>query len=154
MTKARFISQSLVKRRTAAALANAKDRHGWSDNDAAEALGVCRSTILNRLDSDDPGKQMTIHELLRSIEHDGNLMVNEILALVDYEAAPKEPKPDVSCDRTKESRVLQAALALSVALADGEISDTEILANRTTLDHARDAIDALLRRVGPKAEPA
>lgn len=63
-------------------------------------------------------------------------------------------RPDATCDRAKESRVLRAALTLSVALEDGEITDTEILANRATLEHAKDAIDALLSRVGPKAERA
>lgn len=63
-------------------------------------------------------------------------------------------KPDATCDRTKESKVLRAALALSIALADGQIKDEEIRQNRKTLDLARDAIDALLSRVGPKVGAA
>lgn len=62
-------------------------------------------------------------------------------------------RPDVTCDRAKESRVLKAALALSVALLDdGAIDLDEILANRASLEHAREAIDALLSRIGPKSE--
>lgn len=58
--------------------------------------------------------------------------------------------PDSTCDRTKESRVLKAALALSVALEDGEVDVNEIHANRSTLESARDAIEGLLSRVGPR----
>lgn len=58
--------------------------------------------------------------------------------------------PDNTCDRSKESRVLKAALALSVALEDGEVDVNEIHANRATLEAARDAIEGLLSRVGPR----
>lgn len=61
---------------------------------------------------------------------------------------------DETCDRTKESRILQAALALSVALSDGEISDDEVHANRATLEAAREAINGLLSRLGPKGATA
>lgn len=51
-------------------------------------------------------------------------------------------------DRTRESKVLKAALALSVALADdGEIDPTEVRDNRATLEEARDAIDELLGKL-------
>jgi hypothetical protein len=49
-----------------------------------------------------------------------------------------------------QSRVLHAALALSLALEDGELSDAEIRANRSTLENARDAIDGLLSRLTPR----
>lgn len=62
--------------------------------------------------------------------------------------------PDATCDRAKESKLLKAALALSVALEDGEVDDEEIRANRKTLEHARDAVEALLSRVGPKGRAA
>lgn len=62
--------------------------------------------------------------------------------------------PDATCDRSKESKLLKAALALSLALEDGEVDNEEIRANRKTLEHARDAIAALLTRVGPKAGAA
>lgn len=51
-------------------------------------------------------------------------------------------------DRESESHVLQAALALSVALADDNaITNAEIVANRSTLENAGDAIAALLGRL-------
>jgi hypothetical protein len=49
-----------------------------------------------------------------------------------------------------QSCILKAALALSVALEDGRLTDTEIRQNRSTLEGARDAIDAVLARLTPR----
>lgn len=54
---------------------------------------------------------------------------------------------DGTDDRQRESHILQAALALSVALSDGELKDEEVAANRATLEMARDSIDGLLARL-------
>lgn len=53
-----------------------------------------------------------------------------------------------------QSCILKAALALSVALEDGKLTDDEIRANRSTLERARDAIDGQLSRLGPKERAA
>jgi hypothetical protein len=59
-----------------------------------------------------------------------------------------DSRPGNTSDREHESSVLQAALALSIALADdNEITAREIRANRQTIEAARDALDALLSRV-------
>lgn len=50
-----------------------------------------------------------------------------------------------------QSRILKAALALSVALEDGDLSIAEVQSNRSTLENARDAIDAQLARLGVRA---
>jgi hypothetical protein len=56
-------------------------------------------------------------------------------------------RPTEGCDRARESHVLRAALALSIALADdGEITPDEVRANRATIENARDALDDLLRK--------
>lgn len=56
------------------------------------------------------------------------------------------PTPDA--DRARGSKVLKAALALSVALEDDdEISPKEVRANRATIEQARDALDELLRKI-------
>ncbi len=60
-------------------------------------------------------------------------------------------KPDSTNDRAKESAILKAALALSLALDDEEVDNDEIRKNRVTLENAREAIDGLLSRLGPKA---
>ncbi len=49
-----------------------------------------------------------------------------------------------------QSCILKAALALSVALEDGELTVAEVRANRATLEAARDAIDGQLNRLAPK----
>lgn len=59
-----------------------------------------------------------------------------------------DTRPCSDADRTRQSKVLKAALALSMALEDdGEITPDEVRASRATLEAARDAIDAVLRKV-------
>lgn len=58
----------------------------------------------------------------------------------------EETRP-VGCDHTGQSSILKAALALSVALEDGEVSTEEVRANRSTLEEARDAINAQLAKL-------
>jgi uncharacterized membrane protein len=59
--------------------------------------------------------------------------------------------PDTTPDRVKGSSICRAALAVSVMLEDDEITDDEIRDARKTLEEGRDAFDALLRRIQPKA---
>lgn len=54
------------------------------------------------------------------------------------------------CGHAAQSSILKAALALSVALEDGNLTVGEIHANRSTLENARDAIDAQLQKLTPK----
>lgn len=59
-----------------------------------------------------------------------------------------ETRPCADADRARQSKVLKAALALSIALEDdGEITPDEVRESRATLEGARDAIDAVLRKV-------
>ena len=51
---------------------------------------------------------------------------------------------------TAQSCILRAALALSQALEDGDLSDSDIRTIRSTLEKSRDAIDALLVRLAPR----
>lgn len=53
-----------------------------------------------------------------------------------------------------QSCILKAALALSIALEDGELSEKEIAANRSTLERASEAIASQLARLGPKGSVA
>lgn len=53
-------------------------------------------------------------------------------------------KPD---DRAAANSILRAALALSVALEDGNVDPEEVRANRSTLENARDAIEAQLAKL-------
>jgi hypothetical protein len=63
-----------------------------------------------------------------------------------------DSRPATDSDRSCGSKVLAAALAMSVALeGDDEIVSDEVRANRATLEAARDAIDAQLAKLGPQA---
>lgn len=58
-----------------------------------------------------------------------------------------DSRPDKHCDRVRQSKVLEAALALSMALEDdGEVSPGEVRDNLPQLEAARDALDELIRR--------
>lgn len=59
-----------------------------------------------------------------------------------------DSRPSKDLDRARGSKVLKAALALSVALEDDdEITPDEVRANRMTIEAARDALDELLRKI-------
>ncbi len=58
-----------------------------------------------------------------------------------------DSRPGKADDRQGHTSILEAALALSVALQDGDVSPGEVRANRSTLENARDAIDAQLAKL-------
>lgn len=60
-----------------------------------------------------------------------------------------DSRPVASDDRRGQITLLEAALALSVALADGKVTPEEVRANRATLEAARDAIDEQLSKLAP-----
>jgi transcriptional regulator with XRE-family HTH domain len=64
-----------------------------------------------------------------------------------------DSRPTSDADRHRHSKVLKAALALSIALEDDdEITPHEVRANRGTIEQARDALDELLRKMpAPRA---
>lgn len=53
------------------------------------------------------------------------------------------------CAHQTQSRLLKAALVIEEAKGDGDLSVEDIRANRSTLEHARDALDAQLARLKP-----
>lgn len=58
-----------------------------------------------------------------------------------------DSRPSKHCDRVRQSKLLDAALALSVALQDdGEVSPGEVRDNLKQLEDARDALDELIKR--------
>lgn len=65
---------------------------------------------------------------------------------LDRLCVDSRPGTDV-CDRRGHSSILQAALALSVALEDGAVTPEEVRQNRATLENARAAIDAQLAKL-------
>lgn len=146
----RLITQSHTKRVVAAAISSAKARNDWSNSDTADALGCCEATVRNRLDAESPNNQMTVHELLRSIQSDDAHIANEIFAEVGHKVQPLVTETAANCDRKKASSITRAGLAVSIMLEDGDISNQEIRDRRQELEAGRDAFDALLARVGPR----
>jgi hypothetical protein len=62
-----------------------------------------------------------------------------------------DSRPGQVDDRRGHTTILEAALALSVALEDGSITPEEVRANRSTLENARDAIEQQLGKLRPDA---
>jgi transcriptional regulator with XRE-family HTH domain len=58
-----------------------------------------------------------------------------------------DSRPGTINDRHCHTSLLEAALAFSVALEDGEFSTEEVRANRQTLEAAKDAIEAQLSKL-------
>lgn len=64
-----------------------------------------------------------------------------------FERLCVDSRPGTVSDRHCQTSLLEAALAFSVALEDGEFSPQEVLANRHTLESAKDAIEAMLAKL-------
>ena len=62
-----------------------------------------------------------------------------------------DSRPGKVDDRQCHTSLLEAALAFSVALQDGDFTAEEVRQNRQTLENARDAIDAVLGKLRPAA---
>jgi hypothetical protein len=63
-----------------------------------------------------------------------------------------DSRPSKVADRHHESKVLKAALALSIALTDDdEICAEDVRANRATIEAARDSLEALLSKLTVQA---
>lgn len=59
----------------------------------------------------------------------------------------EQTRPGKINDHAATNSILKAALALSVALEDGKVDPEEVRANRSTLENARDAIEAQLAKL-------
>lgn len=84
MTKRVLITKTSTKRVTAAAIAEAKARNGWSNADAGDALDCSEGTVRLRTDGEDVGNQMTVHELRRITQADGAAVADRIFADLGY----------------------------------------------------------------------
>jgi len=61
----------------------------------------------------------------------------------------EDSRPSKRDDHHAQTSILAAALAMSKALEDGNVSEAEVLANRATLENARDAICDQLAKLRP-----
>ena len=127
----------------------AEDSLTWAD--MGRGMGKCK----DRAQDYSKGlSDMPVSAFLLGCREWNGRFAGRVLAMIGKRLADLETRAEHTSDRAKESSVLKAALALSVALADDNLSDEEIVSNRETLDSAAAAIDALLARIGPKGARA
>jgi hypothetical protein len=136
------------------------NRPVFSENAVLEAIGGELATIkaTDRLTWDDMAAVLGVSDVQAAKYADGTAKMSVIaFARAKREwngrftgrldALCHESRPCSDADRIRQNKVLKAALALSIALEDDdEITPDEVKQNRATLEAARDAIEALLRK--------
>lgn len=110
----------------------------------AKAAGCNEKTIRNARD-----EKSTLR-----LDYVANLLLldpaalDAVLGHYGRRSVPTDSTCDTDTDRGRQSSVLKAALALSLALEDDdEVTALEVRANRATIEAARNALDALLTKL-------
>lgn len=136
------------------------NRAVFSESTVLEAIGAELLAIkaADRLSWDDVAAVLGVSDVQAAKYVDGSAKMN----IVTYARAKREwngrftgaldrlcaeTRPGKVNDHVATSSILKAALALSVALEDGEVDPEEVRANRATLEAARDAIEAQLAKL-------
>lgn len=132
-------------------IANIRQEDGLTWEDVGRGLGKGKDRAI---DYSKGLSDMPVSAFLLGCREWNGRFAGRVLAMIGKRLADLDSSAQHTTDRAKESSVLKAALALSVALEDDDLSDEEIRANRQTLENASAAIDALLARIGPKREGA
>lgn len=142
----RRLSASMIREAMAADLMQIRQEDGLTFDDIGRVLGRSADQAARYCDGT---ASMSAETYAFAREAWGTRFTGRLDALLGMAAENR------SSDRSKGSALLQAALALSVALEDdGEIDPPEVVANRKTLERARSAIDELLGRIGPQKKGA
>jgi len=132
-------SASSVRDTIAETLAAIKEEDGLTYADMARVMG--RSTDRAEAYCNGDFSDMPSFALLAAWREWNGRFVGPIRDLVEGS------RPGAHCDHAGQSAILKAALALSVALEDGLVDQEEVRANRSTLESARDAIEAQLAKL-------
>jgi hypothetical protein len=125
-----------------------RQEDGLTWEDVGRELGKCKDRAR---DYSKALSEMPLSAFLLGCRKWNGRFGGRVLAMIGKRMVDLETDAIKTPDRHKESHVLAAALALSVALSDDNLTDEEIRANRGTLENASAAIDALLLRIAPKA---
>jgi hypothetical protein len=116
-----------------------EDRLRWSD--LGEIIGVSEDQAAKYADG---SAAMNVIAFAKAWAHWRSRFTGDLEMLV--EGSTEKP-----CAAQTQSRILKACLAIEEAKSDGDgLTVEDIRKNRTVLEHARDAIDAQLARLGPK----
>jgi len=134
-----IFSASSVRDKIADTLSAIKEEDGLTYADMGRVMG--RSTDRAEAYCNGDFSDMPSFALLAAWREWNGRFIGPIRTLVEGS------RPGSHCDRAGQSAILAAALALSVALEDGTVDSEEVRANRSTLENARDAIDAQLAKL-------
>jgi len=132
-------SASSVRDKIAETLTAIKEEDGLTYADMGRVMG--RSTDRAEAYCGGDFSDMPSFALLAAWREWNGRFIGPIRSLVEGS------RPGAHCDHAGQSSILKAALALSVALEDGTVDAEEVRANRSTLESARDAIDAQLAKL-------
>lgn len=136
----RSLSASSVRNALAAALMQIKAEDELTFTDLGRILGKSEDQAARYCDGTAEMSVTSFYFARREWNGRFTGLADKLLETVEQQDAHKA-----------QTLILKAALALSAALEDGDLSENEILANRTILENAKEAIDKTLGRLGPKA---
>ncbi|KPH66885.1 hypothetical protein [Novosphingobium sp. ST904] len=131
-------SASNVRDEIANALQSIKDANGYTDEDLGRVLGKSEDMAAAYRKGT---SGMDAFSLLAAWREWNGPFIGPIRRFVEGS------RPVDSCDFAAQSAILKAALALAVALEDGDIDYEEVRDSRADLERARDAIDAQLSKL-------
>ena len=138
--KKRRYSASDIIGAVAADLSKIKDEDGLCDKDLGRILGKSADQAEKYRKGH---AEMSLSTFCFAWEAWGGRLVGSIRRMLDDDA-------EEVCPKHTQTLILHAALTLSAALEDGRLTIQEIAANRSTLENARDAIDAQLAKLKPR----
>lgn len=135
-------SENAVLEAIGSELLTIKNADGLSWNDVAAVLGVSDVQAAKYVDG--LAKMSVVTYARGKREWNGRFT-----GKLDRLCADTRPA-NQDADRARQSKVLKAALALSIALEDDDQIDAgEVRDNRVTIEHAIDALQGLLAKLEP-----
>lgn len=138
-----IFSASNVRETIASSLSHIKETHGYTDEDLGRILGKSEDMAANYRKGH---SGMDAFSLLAAWREWNGDFIGPIRRLVE------NSRPKAVDDRIASHSVLTAAVALSEAMTTGGDLDTsELIRNRSKLEKARDALDAVLGNMKPEA---
>lgn len=139
--KSRVVTASMIRTALGDALCRIRAEEGMTWAELGEELGKSDDQAAKYCDAT---AEMSVTTFYRAKQRWNGRFTGAADKLVT-DAAPEQDA------QSAQSCILRAALALSTALEDGNLTDAEIRAHRSTLETSKDAIDALLSRLTPRA---
>lgn len=141
--KAPVFSATNARDEIAASLQHIKDTHGYTDEDLGRILGKSEDQAANYRKGH---SGMDAFSLLAAWREWNGEFIGPIRRFVEGS------RPKAVDDRIASHSVLTAAVALAEAMTvGGDLDAVDLRRNRPKLEHARDALDAVLASLKPEA---